>query len=1045
MKNFLLLCSLLLSFGLGAQQTTSFFQHFKAIAPRNIGPAGMSGRITAIDVNPLNKDIIFAGAASGGLWRSMNGGINWQPVFDAQPTASIGAVAINDINPSVIWVGTGEGNPRNSANYGNGIYRSLDGGDTWQHMGLEKTKAIHRILLHPSNPNLVYAAAFGDMWGPGPDRGVYRSTDGGKNWEKILFVDEASGIADLVMDPSNPNKLLAATWTNDRDPWFFHSGGSGSGIWVTYDGGDKWERRTAKDGLPEGDLGRIGLAIAASKPSIIYALVEAKENGLYKSTDGGKKWALVSKKDIGDRPFYYSEIYVDPKNENRLFNVYTYLSRSEDGGKSFTQIANYGNDVHPDHHAFWIDPDNPNFILDGNDGGLNISRDGGDTWRFALNLPVGQFYHVNYDMDIPYNVGGGMQDNGSWVGPAYAWKAGGITVADWQEVRFGDGFDLMFKPDNSRYLYAASQGGSVGFVDRATGATQFIKPVHPDGEFLRFNWNAPMAQSPFDPCTIYYGSQYLHKSTDCGQNWAIISPDLTTNDPEKQKQAISGGLTIDATQAENHTTLLTINPDPFDPQTIWVGTDDGQLQLTRDGGQSWTNLAAKLKGPAANSWIPYIEVSPINKGEVFVIVNDYRRSDFAPYVFHTKDYGKTWQRIEGNAQGHTMCIVQDPQAENHLWLGTDQGLFYSYNYGKEWHKYNQGFPTVPIRDLKIHPREHDLIIATFGRAIWVLDDLRPFRELAKTDAAVLADSFHLFPMPDAYLANWKSYQGIRFVAQGDFAGANRGRGAAFTYWLKPPTKETDLLKPPKLKVKIQVLNMQGDTIRTYSETPSNWGMNRSSWNMRQDGIPYPSRQEQKADADQPAGSSVAPGTYRILLSYEGSKSSTLLTIHPDPRRPYSSGLYDQRIAYEERFNSSSTQVRQAWEKLREARKSIDRVKALLPQAEPAVKDSLQNDTKKLLGQIDSLEEIMMEAPDLKGIQRNPTNLSAKMSQARSYISQIEGAPSQMANFSLDQFQQGASDFVKKVNAFLTEDFSAFQQEVQRVQLPLFGDLSPVKE
>ncbi len=1044
MKNLLLLCFLVLPFLLQAQEKTALFQHFEAIKPRNIGPAGMSGRITAIDVNPQDKDIIFAGSASGGLWRSKNGGISWQPIFDDQSTSSIGAVAVHDANPSIVWVGTGEGNPRNSANYGNGIYRSLDGGDTWQHMGLEKTKAIHRVVLHPSNPDIVYAGAFGDMWGPSEDRGVYKSSNGGQSWEKVLFVDSSSGIADLVMDPSNPNKLIAASWTNDRDPWFFNSGGPGSGIWITHDGGKNWERRTAKDGLPKGDLGRIGLAIAASRPDIVYALVEAKENGLYKSTDGGKKWTLVSTKNIGDRPFYYSEIYVDPQNENRLFNVYTYVSRSEDGGKSFSSIADYGNNVHPDHHAFWIDPDNPQFIIDGNDGGLNISRDGGDTWRFALNLPVGQFYHVNYDMDIPYNIGGGMQDNGSWVGPAYAWKAGGITVADWQEVRFGDGFDLMFKPDNNRYIYAASQGGSVGYVDRATGATQFIKPVHPEGEFLRYNWNAPMAQSPFDPCTIYYGSQYLHKSTDCGQNWTIISPDLTTNDPEKQKQASSGGLTIDATQAENHTTLLTINPDPADPQTIWVGTDDGQLQLTRDGGKSWTNLSAKLKGPAANSWIPYIEVSAINKGEVFVIVNDYRRSDFAPYVFHTKDYGSTWSRIESNAQGHTMCIVQDPIQENHLWLGTDQGLFYSYNYGKAWHKYDQGFPTVPIRDLKIHPREHDLIIATFGRAFWILDDLRPFRSLAQTEAKVLQDSFHLFPAPDAYLADWKSYQGIRFVAQGDFAGDNRGRGAAFTYWLQAPKEEDALAEKPKEKVTIQIVDTKGDTIRTYTEKPR-WGMNRSAWNMRQDGINYPSRREQKEDADKPAGSTVVPGTYRLVATYKGKSASTLLTVHPDPRRPHTAGMYDQRIAYEADYNKSVTQVNQAWGKLQEARKSIGRVKGITTHAEAAVKDSLTKQSKILLDSIASLEEILMEAADLKGIQRNPTNLSAKMSQARSYIGQIEGAPSQMAKFSLTHFQEAATAFVEAVNTFLRTDLAQFQQSVEAAKLPLFGDLKPVEE
>ncbi|PHI19086.1 hypothetical protein CEQ90_14885 [Lewinellaceae bacterium SD302] len=998
----------------------------------------MSGRITAIDVNPKNKDIMFAGAASGGVWRSKNGGIDWHPVFDEQKTAAIGSISISDSNPNVIWVGTGEGNPRNSANYGGGIYRSLDGGDSWKFMGLKNTRAIHRVIVHPENPDVVWAGAFGSMWGPNKERGVYKTTDGGKNWKKVLYVDEETGVADLIIDPTNPNKLLAAMWTNDRDPWFFNSGGKGSGIWVTYDGGNNWKRRTAKDGLPKGDLGRIGLAIAASKPDIVYALVEAKENGLYKSTDGGKTFSLVSKKNIGNRPFYYAELYVDPQNENRIFNIYTYVSRSEDGGKSFKVIADYGNNVHPDHHAFWIDPDNPEFIIDGNDGGLNISRDGGDTWRFAENLPVGQFYHVNYDMDIPYHVGGGMQDNGSWVGPAYVWKSGGITAADWQEVRFGDGFDIMFKPDNNRYVYAASQGGSVGLVDRETGASQFIKPVHPDGEFLRFNWNAAMSQSPHDVCTIFYGSQYVHKSTDCGQHWEIISPDLTTNDSTKQKQDISGGLTIDATQAENHTTILSITQDPFDKNTIWATTDDGQLQVTRDGGENWENQSARLGGIAPNSWLGYFEVSKINPGEAFLAANDYRRNDFAPYLYHTKNYGQSWQRIENDIKGHTMCIVQDPLQENHLWAGTDQGLFYSHNYGKNWHKYDQGFPTVPVRDLKIHPREHDLIVGTFGRAIWILDDLRPFREMARTEGKVLQDSFALFSAPDAYQAEYRSYQGIRFVAQGNYAGENRDNGARLTYWVKPPAEEKDREKKPKDKVKIQIVNSTGDTIRTFTRKPQQWGMNRSSWNMRRDGIEFPSRRERKADADRNSGSSVLPGTYRVVMTYGNHVNQTTVTVHPDPRLKYTAGMYDVQQQMQARMDSAIVRTTRSWNLLRDARKGIKLTQSMLVHADKDLKDTLNKQAKELIGTIDSLEAIVMDPPDQKGIQRNPVNLQAKMWQARGYVRQIEGSSSQMADVSLRIFEEESLDFIEAVRMFVNEDLQSFREQLDGVEMPLFG-------
>ncbi|MBB4079564.1 photosystem II stability/assembly factor-like uncharacterized protein [Lewinella aquimaris] len=1062
--------------------------HWKALAPRPIGPAGMSGRVTSIDVHPVDKDRIYVGTASGGLWISENGGINFQPVFDDQKHLSIGAVAVSDANPSIVWAGTGEGNPRNSANYGGGIYRSLDGGKHWDVMGLEDTRHIHRILPHPTDPNTVYVGALGSMWGPNPERGVYRTTDGGKNWEKVLYIDEGTGIADFVMDPENPNKLIAASWTFDRDPWFFNSGGPGSGIWVSLDGGDNWERRTAKDGLPKGNLGRIGLAIAPSNPNILYALVEAKENGLYKSTDGGETFQLVSKKNIGTRPFYYAELYVDPQNENRIFNVHTWLERSEDGGKSFEEIANYGNAVHPDHHAFWIDKDNPEFIIEGNDGGLNFSRDGGDTWRFAENIPVAQFYHISYDMSYPYLIGGGMQDNGSWVGPSQGLKSGGITDADWQEVYFGDGFDMIFKPDQPDVVYAASQGGYIGRVNRSTGKTTFIRPVHPEGEFLRFNWNAPIAQHPTEANTIYMGSQYVHKSTDAGQSWEIISPDLTTNDTTKQRQDISGGLTIDATQAENHTTLLAIVPAPpqfMQPQTLWVGSDDGRLHISRNDGQDWTELTGKLSGMTPGSWIGYIEASPINPGEAFVVVNDYRRGDYRPMVYHTTNYGDSFTRIvdEDKVSGHAQAIVQDLVEPNLLFLGTDQGLWYSLDYGDSWTRFDADYPHVSTIDLKIHPREHDLIIGTFGRAAYILDDIRPFREMARQGQEVLQDSFYVFPAPDAYQWETRSYQGTRFYAQGQFQGEDRPSGAMLTFWVRPggpsaqsdtvdvsqlteysliapeikediPGRETgdpedayrnqddeiDPIDPPKEKVKIQVIDVQtGDTIRTYTHQPQ-WGMNRTGWNMRRDGINYPSRREVKEDADTPSGLPVVPGTYRILMTYGNHSGETIVTVQADPRDHYAgSTRYAERDRMYAELETEVEKVRDAFDRLQEARKSITRVEGAMADAPKAVKDSLSKEGKDLVKRIAALEEIYTEAEDLKGIQRNPTNLQSYLYGARNYISQIEGQPSQMAELMLEQFSRGAEDFVSKVDAFFTTEFAEYQREVEAANLSLFGN------
>ena len=656
----------------------------KNMKPRNIGPGGMSGRVTAIDVVQSNPDIMYVGTASGGIWKSTSGGIKWKPIFEKEVTASIGALAIQQSNPSVVWAGTGEGNPRNSLNGGYGIFKSLDGGKTWKSMGLEKTRHIHRVIIDPTNPNVVYVGAIGSPWGEHKERGVYKTIDGGKTWKQILYNNIKTGAADLIMDPTNPNKLIAAMWEHKRDPWFFKSGGKGSGLYITHDGGENWKKITDKEGFPKGDLGRIGVAISRSNPNVVYALAEAKKNALYKSEDGGSSWKMVSnKRGIGNRPFYYSEIYVDPQNENKLYTVFTYINASQDGGKTWKQLMPaYGvdNGVHPDHHAWWIDPNNGKFMIDGNDGGLNITKDGGKTWRFIGNLPVAQFYHINVDNEFPYNVYGGMQDNGSWRGPAYVWKAQGIRNSYWQEISFGDGFDVVPDKDDSRYGWTMSQQGYVSRYDYKTGNNYTVRPTHSDPNVkLRFNWNAAINIDPFDNSTLYFGSQFVHKSTDKGLTWKVISPDLTTNDPSKQKQSESGGLTMDATGAENHTTILVIEPSPLEKNMLWAATDDGQVQITKNSGATWTNVSKNLKGLPANSWITQIKASNKNKGEALLVANDYRRFNYTPYAYRTKNYGKTWERIvdENDVESYALSIIEDPVESNLLFLGTDDGLYIS--------------------------------------------------------------------------------------------------------------------------------------------------------------------------------------------------------------------------------------------------------------------------------------------------------------------------------------------------------------------------------
>ena len=838
MKNRHLFISLFIVQILTAQHIDPLWM--KGIAPRNIGPGGMSGRVTAIDVVTNDRDIMYVGTASGGIWKSTSGGVRWAPIFNDQLTASVGALAVQQSNPDVIWVGTGEGNPRNSLNGGYGVYRSLDAGKTWELMGLEKTRHIHRIIIDPTNPNVVYVAAIGSPWGAHPERGIYKTTDGGASWDKILFANPLTGAADLIMDPSNPNKLIAALWEHKRDPWFFKSGGKGSGLYITIDGGKNWIQKTSKDGLPEGELGRIGLAIAHNKPNIIYALVEAKKNALYKSTDGGDRWVKVNDKaGIGNRPFYYSDLFVDPENENRLYTVFTYVNVSEDGGKSFKELMpayNANNGVHPDHHAWWIHPEDGSFMIDGNDGGLNITRDGGASWRFIGNIPVGQFYHISVDNEYPYNVYGGMQDNGSWRGPAYVWKAQGIRNSYWQEIAFGDGFDVVPDKEDSRFGYAMSQQGNVSRYDWQTGNNYGVKPTHPDPDMiLRFNWNAAIGQDPFDNSTVYFGSQFVHKSTNKGLTWQVISPDLTTNDPEKQKQSESGGLTLDATGAENHCTLLVIEPSELQKDLLWTGSDDGRVHITQDGGETWQEVTKNLKQLPEGSWITQIKASNKQPGTALLVANDYRRFNYTPYVYKTINYGKSWERIvdEKDVFGYALSIVEDLETDRLLFLGTDDGLYYSTNAGENWTKFDpKVFPTVSTKDLVIHPREHDLVIGTFGRAAWVMDDIRPLRAIANNPEITSKQSY-LFDPPHAILAEYQQPTGSRFGGDALFNAENRKAGSMLTYFYKAQNEN----EKDSLTLKIYDGDRQIRTLKR--KVPKKTGFYRWYWFMNEKGVDRP--------------------------------------------------------------------------------------------------------------------------------------------------------------------------------------------------------------
>ena len=930
------------------------FDHLSAMQARSIGPAGMSGRITAIDALESDRNTVYVGAASGGVWKSTNAGDTWRPLFDGERIANIGAIAVHQTYRDIVWVGTGEGNPRNSADPGAGIYKSMDGGETWQFLGLEETMQIHRIVLHPTEKDVAWVGAMGPIWSATSERGVFKTTDGGETWEKVLYVDEDTGIADMVQDPVNPNKIFAAMWSFRRWPWFFESGfGDGSGLYVTYDGGDNWTELGPENGLPDSKIGRMGLAIARSNPNWVYALVEAEDDrGLYLSTDGGQNFDLInSDNGVLNRPFYYADIFVDPTNHLRVYNLSSVVRISDDGGRSFQTMQS---DVHSDFHSMWIDPNDGRHIYLGNDGGFVISSDRAENWRVTDNLPVGQFYHISVDNDIPFNVLGGMQDNGSWKGPSDVWQVDGIRNWEWFETSFGDGFNNITDPTNPYQGFGMSQGGNLQRWDVRTGERKPNRPYHPDPEVeLRFHWNAALALDPHNPGTIYYGSQFLHRSSDQGGEWAVLSPDLTTNDPEKQQYSESGGLTNDGTGAENHTTILTIAPSPVQRGVIWVGTDDGNVQLTRDDGASWTNFAGDLEGPAAATWVPHIEASQHDAGTAYVVQEDHRRGGWEPWIFKTTDFGNSWTNIAEGIDGFVHTIEEDPIEPNLLYAGSELGLWISVDGGDNWTKWTHGFPTVPVRSLVVHPRDHDLAIGTFGRAIYVLDDIRPLRAMAAANA-MAPSAVTMFEPPVAYLARIRAVNGYHFSADAMFKGETRMRGAMLSYWVPEDAGSS--------RATIEILQ-NGNVIREMNSA-ANAGLNRVSWNLRAD---LPAEDDDAPAAPQGGGGGgggffgggnqgpeVVPGNYMVRVTV-GDQVSELqpLTVMPDPRVDVS--MADRMAKYDANMEGSllNRRLTAAQGRIRQVDQAVDKVlTALAGVSEAADLRTQANELKDALDAID---------------------------------------------------------------------------------------------
>jgi len=1038
---------------------------------RSIGPAGMSGRIADIEAVVSNPDIVYVGAATGGVWKSLNGGLTFEPIFDDQPVHAVGDIAIFQASSDIVWVGTGEGNPRNSASVGNGVYKSMDAGRSWTHLGLDESERIHRIVLHPSNPDIAYVGAMGREWGESPERGLFKTEDGGATWRKILYVNETTGVGDMEMDPTNPNKLIVALWDYRRWPWFFRSGGPGSGLYLTVDGGRSWRKLTPEDGLPEGELGRIGLAIAPSNPNVIYALIEAKENALYKSEDGGYTWRKTGARDnVGSRPFYYSDLRVDPRDPNRVYSLWSLVSVSKDGGDSFELLMTW-DAAHPDHHAMWISPSDPTLIYEGNDGGVYVSRDRGETWRFVSNLPLAQFYHINVDMETPYHVLGGLQDNGSWRGPSAVWENGGIRNLHWEEVGFGDGFATLADPSDPLVGYSMSQEGHLIRWDLRTGERKDIRPAPPEGEELRFNWNSAIAIDPFDPSTVYYGSQFLQKCTDRGDSWETISPDLTTNNPEWQKQAESGGLTYDVTGAENFTTIMTIAPSPVQQGVIWVGTDDGRVQATRDGGVTWESVERNIRGVPANTWVPHIEPSKFDAAIAFVVFDNHRRSDWMPYVYVTHDYGRRWRSLAtDDLWGYALVIEQDPLQPDLLFLGTEFGLYFSLNGGQSWLKWTHGLPTASAMALIVHPREHDLVIGTHGRAAYILDDIRPLRSLT---AETLARPIHLFDIPDAQQYMVKQTGASRFPGHAEFRGANRPYGALITYSLNVeglPHPKEEIERQRKAaqpqaaaaeregrpergpQVSIEISDADGEVIRRI-EAPAKLGVNRVAWDLRRDGFKRP-RGDEEPSFFEPGGPEVLPGTYGVKLTYGEHEVTGSVSVLADPR--YDIPQAEREAKYAAIMHAGALQevVAEAIDRIQDTRTDIDAVLSKAKQTEEGeeetagsqvagASDELIEAAQELKKTLERLEELLWVRPGTKGIVADTTVYSRIGFALRALTSSWDN-PTPAQQTYLRRAETQLEETLVEFNRVFAEDVADFRRQVEAAGIEFLTPQGPLE-
>ena len=1007
---------------------------------RAIGPAIMGGRIDDIAVVESNPSTYYVGAATGGVWKTTNNGTTFDPIFDEQGSTSIGDIAIAPSDPSIIWVGTGEPNNRQSSSWGDGIYRSLDAGKTWTNMGLRDAKHIGRVVIDSRDPNIVYAAVVGHLWGANKERGVYKTTDGGKTWTSVLFINEDTGVIDLAMDTASPMTLYAAAYQRRRTPWGFNGGGTGSAIYKTVDGGANWVKLTK--GLPEGITGRIGLDIYRRDPNVIYALVENAKGGAFRSDDRGETWRKLS--DTDSRPMYYSQLRIDPNNDQRLWQLAANMFNSDDGGKTWNQ--NLVQRIHGDFHAVWIDPANSNHVLAGSDGGLHASYDRGRTWDYINTIPLGQFYEVSLDNQKPFWVYGGLQDNGSWSGPSGTLNQEGITNDDWYRTGGGDGFYSVVDPTDPSIIYVESQNGTVARLEMKTGERKSIRPeARPGEKRYRFDWNSPIVISAFNNRTIYFAGNRVFRSTDRGNTWTW--GDDLTKDQDREKLPIMGALPGKETLSrhdgvETFGQIVTLAESPIKEGLLYAGTDDGNLQISRDSGKTWKNITDKVPGVPKNTYVSRVVPSRYAEGTAYLTLDGHRADDYSTYMFVTTDYGDSWKSIKSNIPaGVTARVIREhPRNQNLLFLGTEFGAYVSFDRAGHWTRLKGNLPLVRVDDIQIHARDNALVLATHGRSIWVLDDLSP---LERASDSILSSDIHLFDVAPA--THFRLYGRKGNTGHKWFAAPNPPYGAVINYYLKDKPKEKD-------EVKLTITDASGAVVRDL-KGPKEAGLNRMVWDLRLNppAPPPPGQGEGGGGGGffgNPRGPRVQPGVYVLKISVGDKTATANVTVQEDPRI---------QIVEADRgkLNDAIAKTYALQKSAEAARKSMTSLKTQITTLQTSLKDNtdvpkpVNESVQKLSDALTAIQKKLATPPDNTGsagpaLPDEPRPLLQQINGVAFGLDSYTAAPTADELVRIEDLSKQLKDFLAELNKFIAEDVANLNKQLRDSGLQFLNPGKPLE-